>query len=174
MAKIPDKFTAIPQWYWECGLNLLEVNIISRISSWQRQKKEFFEGYDSLERLGWGHYNTIRNNFIKLEKKGLIQKNGKNKRAWKWIVKIDSLKALHSNNQCKNEDTNNQCKNNDIYLQPVLETLTPDVSYKNTKNSNKTIFSEEEEKRSSPSQPEKKPEISDIEISMLELDLDNY
>jgi hypothetical protein len=161
--KLEDNFTAIPQWYWECGLSLLEVNIISRIASWQRQKKEFFEGYDSLEKLGWGHYNTIRNHFIKLEKKGLIQKNGKNKRAWKWIVKLDSLRSLHSNNQCKN---------NDIYLQPVLEIVTPDVSYKNTKNSNKTIFSEGEEKRSSPSQPEKKPKITNTDMDILVHDLD--
>lgn len=162
MAKIPDKFTAIPQWYWECGLNLLEVNIISRIASWQRQKKEFFEGYDSLERLGWGHYNTIRNTFIKLEKKGLIQKNGKNKRAWIWVVKTDSLKALHTNNQSKNKDK---------YLQPELETLTPDVSYKNPKNSNKTIFRVEEEECNSSSPKVEGPDEVDLELWVNELDI---
>jgi hypothetical protein len=54
----------------------------------------------------------------------------------------------------------------------VLEIVTPDVSYKNTKNSNKTIFSEGEEKRSSPSQPEKKPKITNTDMDILVHDLD--
>ena len=134
--KMKDNFTAIPHWYWECGLSLLEVNILSRISSYQRQKLKFFEGYDHIASLGFAHYNTVRNCFLNLEKQGLIQKNGKVKRAWIWIVKEHKLLELHSNNQSKN---------NELDLQPELETLTPAVSYKNPKNINKNILREEEE-----------------------------
>lgn len=139
--KNQETFTKIPDWYWQCGLSLLEVNIIARIASWQRDNKEFYEGYDKLAALGWGHYNTIRNTFLKLEKDGIIKKNGKVKRAWKWKIVEYKLQSL--------KDSNNRCKNNERYLQPELEILTPDVSYNTNKTSNKTSFIERESKEDS-------------------------
>src|SRR6056300_1094634 len=123
--KIEEPFTAILAWYWECGLNLLEVNIIARISSWQREKKEFYESYDFLSQKFGTHYNTIRNTFIKLEKMGVIKKNGKHRRTWKWVVDGNKLNAL--------KHSNTRCQNNDTLLHQESELLTPDVNYKNTK-----------------------------------------
>ena len=158
--KMKDNFTAIPNWYWECELSLLEVNIIARISSWQRQKLKFFEGYDHIASLGFGHYNTIRNTFNALEKKGLIKRDGKVKRAWVWVVIEHKLLELHSNIQCKN---------NERYLQPESEILTPDVSYKNPKINNKINLREEETLFERSSSEGTKKTISEQEI----LDLAN-
>ena len=161
--QIEEPFTGIPEWYWQCGLNLLEVNIIARISSWQRQKKDFFESYDLLSQKFNQHYNTIRNTFIRLEKKGVIKKNGKHRRTWKWVVDEYKLNAL--------KHSNTRCQNNDTLLHQESELLTPDVSYKNTKTSNKTSFREEETLLESSSSKPKKT-LTNIELEIFAQNLD--
>jgi hypothetical protein len=151
--EIHGNFTAIPDWYWECNLDLIEVIIIARIASWQRAKKEFFESYESLAPKFNCHYNTVRNKFLKLEKEGIIYKTGKNKRAWKWKVNEVNLNAR--------KDTNKECKNNERNLQPELVLLTPDVNYNTPKTSNKTSFRAEEANGASSPNP-KKPTDQDI------------
>jgi len=153
-----ENFTMIPHWYWECGLDLIEVSIIARISSWQRQNKDFFEGYDTIALKFNCHYNTIRNTFNKLEKMGVIVKNGKVKRAWKWKVNELKLNGL--------KDSNTRCQNTDTFLHPMSELLTPDVSYNNPKNINKNILRVEENTSGVSS-----PSMQDIELLALSLDI---
>ena len=131
-----ESFTKIPNWYWQCGLDIYEVNIIARIASWQRDKKEFYESYDSIACMFNTHYNTIRNRFKKLEKMGIIKSNGKKGRSIKWVVDNNKLNAL--------KYSNTTCKNNETFLHEVSDILTPDVSYNTNKTSNKTSFRERE------------------------------
>ena len=134
--KITESFTAIPDWYWECGLDIYEVNIISRIASWQRQNKEYFESYDHVACVFRTHYQTIRNKFIRLESEGIIKCVGKVGRTKKWTINSNKLNAMkHSYTKCKKDDT---------FLHEVEDVLTRDVSYKTPKTSNKTSFRAEE------------------------------
>jgi transposase len=155
-----SKFTQLPEWYWECGLDIYEVNILARISSWQRDNKSFFESYDSLAKRFNTHYNTIRNKFKKLEKLGLITKNGKAGRSTKWKVNEYELNQLHKTyKRCQNinetVDTDKTCKNNAQNLQEMSDVLTRDVSYNtNYKTSNKTSFMVDESLADSPPREE--------------------
>lgn len=177
---INETFTAIPDWYWQCGLNLIEVNIIARIASWQRAEKEFYEGYDTISEKFNVHYNTVRKAFIKLEKMEVIKKNGKHRRAWKWVLNPTKLNALKkqeskrkedSNTECQKEHSNTGCQKDATFLHQVSEILTPDVSYKNTKTSYKTSFREEDNVPSSSSSKPKKT-ISDLEVLNLAKQID--
>ena len=79
MKKTNERFTMIPNWYWECGLNIVEVNIISRIASWQRDGKEFYESAESISVLFGVSYSTIKRTFNKLVKDGVIIKKKDNR-----------------------------------------------------------------------------------------------
>ena len=156
--KITETFTAIPDWYWECGLDIYEVNIISRIASWQRQGKDYFESYDHVACIFKTHYNTIRNRFKRLESQGIIKCVGKAGRSNKWCINVAKLNAM--------KDSYTTCKNTDKYLHEMSDDLTRDVSYKNPKTSNKTSFREEE--ASGASSP------SDMELKVLKLDFSDF
>jgi DNA-binding transcriptional regulator YhcF (GntR family) len=155
--KKTESFTQIPNWYWQCGLDIYEVNIIARIASWQRDNKDFFESYDSIAEMFNTSYNTIRFRFAKLEKDGIIKKNGKRGRSWKWIVSINKLNAL--------KDSVKTCHNNDQFCQEMTDILSRDDSYNTPKTSNKTSFRERESSGDSLS-PEMKALIlfNDIDI----------
>lgn len=177
---INETFTAIPDWYWQCGLNLIEVNIIARIASWQRAEKEFYEGYDTISEKFNVHYNTVRKAFIKLEKMEVIKKNGKHRRAWKWVLNPTKLNALKkqesnrkedSNTESQKEHSNTGCKKDQTFLHQESEFLTPDVSYKNTQTSNKTSLREEGDDLPSPSSKPKKT-ITDLQVLNLASQID--
>ena len=124
----------------------------------QRQTDELAKSVSRADKSTQGLDKTQEKNYGR-QKQGLIQKNGKVKRAWIWIVKEHKLLELHSNNQSKN---------NELDLQPELETLTPAVSYKNPKNINKNILREEEEAFAASSL------LSDEDkVKALELELNN-
>lgn len=141
-----SKFTQIPNWYWECGLDIYEVNIIARIASWQRDKKDFFESYPSLAKKFNTHVNTIKNKFKKLEAAGLIYRNGKAGRSIKWKVSDYEMNQLHKEyktctDTVKKTDKSNTCTNSTQTVQEIDSKSTRDRLYNtNHKTSNKTSF----------------------------------
>ena len=140
MAYKDNGFTQIPNWYWQCGLSLLEVNIIARVGSWQRANKkskkkyEFFESYEAIADLFQTHRHTVRKAFNKLEKQGILSRNGKKGRTWKWKVMEYNLEVIHNK---YNQSTNNPGK-----VQQEYNISTPDVHYNTNQTSNKTSLIE--------------------------------
>jgi DNA-binding transcriptional regulator YhcF (GntR family) len=155
-----SKFTQIPNWYWECGLDIYEVNILARIASWQRDKKDFFESYPSLANRFNLHVNTIKNKFKKLEKLGLITRNGKAGRSIRWKVDEYQLNQLHKEyKRCTNIDQTadkyKTCTNIAQKVQEIDYNSTPDRLYNtNYKTSNKTSFMVDESLADSPPREE--------------------
>ena len=133
--KKTETFTQIPDWYWQCGLDIYEVNIIARIASWQRANKKFFESYDFIAKTFNTSYNTIRFRFEKLEKAGILKRNGKKGRSWMWIVDSNKLNSL--------KDSIKREQNTAGNYQEVTDILSPDNSY-NTNNINNNIIDERE------------------------------
>ena len=160
---IKGSFTAIPSWYWECGLTLIEVNIIARIASWQRDGKEFYESAEKLSKLFNVSYSTMKRSFNKLVDAGIINRNGKHKRMWKYVINQSKLNNLK-------KDTGHHEQNNEQYSSPGTILQSTMNHYNNTKTSNKTSFREEESKDDSTSQTLKGP--SDMDIKMLSLAID--
>ena len=147
MKKTNERFTMIPNWYWECGLNIVEVNIISRIASWQRDGKEFYESAESLSKLFDVSYSTIKRTFNKLVKDGVIIRNGKHKRMWKYVINGTKLNSLK-------KDVGHLDQLNDKYSSPRPNIQFTEDHYNTTKTSNKTSFREGEDKASSLPNPE--------------------
>ena len=147
MKKTNERFTMIPNWYWECGLNIVEVNIISRIASWQRDGKEFYESAESISVLFGVSYSTVKRSFNNLVKQGIIIKNGKHKRMWKYVINSSKLNNLK-------KDTGHLDQLNDKYSSPRPNIQFTEDHYNTTKTSNKTSFREGEDKASSLPNPE--------------------
>lgn len=160
---IKGTFTAIPSWYWECGLTLIEVNIIARIASWQRDGKEFYESAEKLSKLFNVSYSTMKRSFNKLVDNGVINRNGKHKRMWKYVVNENKLNSLK-------KDTGHGEQNNEQYSSQRTILQSTMNHYNTTKTSNKTSFREEESKDDSTSQTLKSK--SDMDIKMLSLAMD--
>jgi hypothetical protein len=140
-------FTQIPNWYWECGLTLLEVNIVARIASWQREGKEFYESMEVLAPKFGVSYNTIRRSFELLIKENIILKNGKHKRMWKYVINQGKLNSLKKDTAHRGQLNDNNSPQRAV-LQPTKG------NYNTTKTSNKTSFREGEDKGSSLPNPE--------------------
>ena len=147
MKKNNERFTMIPNWYWECGLNIVEVNLISRIASWQRDGKEFYESAESLSKLFGVSYSTVKRTFNKLVKDKVIIRNGKHKRMWKYVINGSKLNSLK-------KDVGQTDQLNDICSSPRPNISTTEDHYNTTKTSNKTSFREGEDKASSLPNPE--------------------
>ena len=139
---IKGNFTAIPNWYWECGLSLMEVNIIARIASWQRDGKEFYESAEKLSKLFNVSYSTMKRSFNKLVDAGIINRNGKHKRVWKYVINQSKLNNLK-------KDTGHHEQNNEQYSSQRTILQSTMNHYNTTKTSNKTSFREGEDKVSS-------------------------
>ena len=140
-------FTQIPNWYWECGLTLLEVNIIARIASWQREGKEFYESADNISKLFNVSYSTVKRTFNKLVKNNIIIRNGKHKRMWKYVINQGKLNSLK-------KDIGLGDQLNDNNRSPGPDISTTRGHYNTTKTSNKTSFREGEDEGSSLPNPE--------------------
>ena len=147
MGKNKESFTMIPNWYWECGLTIVEVNIIARIASWQRDGKEFYESAEKLSKLFGVSYSTIKRTFNKLVKENIIIRTGKHKRMWKYVVNGNKLNSLK-------KDTGHHDQLSDKYRSPRPIIQSTMNHYNNNKTSNKTSFRDGEEKNSSHPNPE--------------------
>ena len=149
--KIEGGFTAIPNWYWECGLSLLEVNIIARIASWQRDNKEFYESAQTLSKLFGVSYSTMKRTFNSLVTSGFVRRNGKHKRMWKYVVNEYKLNTVH----------HEQLSSGNSSPRTIIQSTMN--HYNTTKTSNKTSFREEDDfLESSPSQDKTGPTNLDI------------
>lgn len=129
-------FLKIPNWYWECGLTLVEVNTIAQIASWQRENKQFFQSAESLACKFGISYSQMRKVLGNLVDKGIIKKNGKFKRMWKYKVDEMALNKLWMASQCTmpEEDTTTTEQKDPRYYSQEVEILSPESNY----NTNKT------------------------------------
>ena len=152
--KINGDYVIIPDIYWQLGLDIYQTNILARIMSWQRTGKVFFESYESLGCKFNMHKNTAKNKVESLEKLGLIKRCNKIKRCWSWKVNEVAVSDMI--------DYNMTCNNSERKEQEELQLVTPDVTYKNTKNINKNILRGGEE----PSVGSSSPTKEDIELFM--------
>jgi len=145
-----NTFTQIPDWYWECGLSLLEVNMLARIASWQRANKEFYESAQKTSELFGVHYSTVKRAYKELLKKNIIRKNGKHKHMWKYQVNEYMLQTVH-----REQFLQRNCS-----PRTVIQTTVN--HYNTTKTSTKTSFREEDVLRTSPSKDTTGPSELDI------------
>ena len=165
--KQQETFTQIKDWYWQCGLDIYEVNIISRIASWQRANKEFFESKDSISKLFNCDRKTIIRKFEKLERLGIIIKSGKKGRSY--IYKINEMN-LH-----KLYNSTSEVQIDEALVPERYNNCTREVHYNTTQTSNKTSLREEEtlfERSSSKDPKEPKKTVTDKDVEMLALTLD--
>lgn len=89
--KISGNFTAIPELLWDADFDIYEVNIISRIISWQRQNKPFFESVVSLSERFKCNTRTISARLDALIKKGILIKKSNRGRAAEYQVNLTAL-----------------------------------------------------------------------------------
>jgi len=151
-------FTQIKDWYWECGLDIYEVNIIARIASWQRNKKQFFESKDHIAKLFGCDRKTIIRKFEKLQNLGILIKGEKHGRTY--VYRINEME-LHKLYICTREVQ--------IDMRSVPERYiysTSEVHYNTTQTNNKISLGAEEEDKSSSAQP-KKPLTNEEILSIL-------
>ena len=95
MSKQKDKgFVQIPNWYFECGLTLIEVNTLAQIASYQREDKEFFQSAETLASRFSVSYSHMRKVLDDLVKKRIIKKDGKVKRMWKYKIDANVLSEI--------------------------------------------------------------------------------
>ena len=157
--KKQETFTQIKDWYWECGLDIYEVNIISRIASWQRANKEFYEGKDSISKLFGCDRKTIMRKFDKLEKIGILVKGEKRGRSYLYKINESKLNELYISTREVQIDTT---------LVPDRYTLsTSVVHYNTTQTSNKTSLRVAEEDLASSAPQPKRTLTNDQIISCL-------
>ncbi len=90
-----ETFTQIPDWYWQCGLDIYEVNIIARIASWQRQDKVFYEGKKTIAKIFGCDFKVILRRFEKLENMGIIVRGKKKGRSYCYTINSVKLNQLH-------------------------------------------------------------------------------
>ena len=147
-------FTQIPNWYWECGLTLVEVNTIAQIASWQRDNKQFFQSAESLACKFGVSYSQIRRVLASLVDRGIIKKDGKFKRMWKYKVDEVALNKCKLAQACPPpiEDTTHSEHKEARNYSPRTEILFTTNSYNTNKTSlNKTSLREEDVIKTSPS-----------------------
>jgi len=148
-----NTFTQIPDWYWECGLSLLEVNMLARIASWQRANKEFYESAQKTSQLFGVSYSTVKRAYKDLLERGIIRKNGKYKRMWKYQVNEYKLQTVHREQFLKRNSS------------PRTDIQTTVNHYNTTKTSTKTSFREGDVLRTSPSKGT--TNLSELDIILL-------
>lgn len=132
-----DNFIMIPHWYFECGLDLIEVNLIGRVASWQRVNKEFHESKAHIAKIFLCSEKTISRKFKGLVEKGILIEEVRKGTTTKYKVNINKL------NECKTLDS-------ESLVDQIPETLglacmDSESRDKNTKNINNNILREEEE-----------------------------
>ena len=152
-----EGFVKIPNWYFECGLTLVEVNTIAQIASWQRENKQFFQSAESLACRFGISYSQMRRVLKGLVNKGIIKKQGKFKRMWKYKVDEVVLNKCKLAQTCPPpiEDTAHS-EQKDVRNYPSrTEILSTMNNYKTNKTSlYKTSLREEDVIKTSPSDPD--------------------
>ena len=154
MAK-EEGFVKIPNWYYECGLTLVQVNTLAHIASWQRENKVFFQSAEALACKFNISYSQMRRVFKSLLDLGVIERHGKVKRMWKYKVNSNKLNQLKIETKCKliEKDTVHGEHKDAKYCSQEAQILSTVNNYKNNKTSlYKTSFREDESllERSSP------------------------
>ena len=142
MAKRNQGFIQIPNWYWECGLTLVQVNTLSEIASWQRDEKAGKIFFQSMEGLACKYnisYSQMRRVFKSLLELGVIKRHGKMKRMWKYTVDANRLNQLKIETNCKvlEKDSVHQEHKDARYCSPEAQILSTESNY----NTNKTSYS---------------------------------
>lgn len=161
-----EGFVQIPNWYFECGLTLIEVNTLAQIASYQREERDFFQSAETLASRFGVSYSHMRKVLDDLVKKRIIKKDGKVKRMWKYKINAQALtdiqvkvrlRKIKDAEAKKIKDASKDCattkhnKSTNYHQEVVL--LPHRSNYKNTKTSlNKTSFQGDESilDRSSP------------------------
>ena len=156
-SKTNERFIMIPHWYYECGLDLIEVNLIARVASWQRTGKNFYESKSYIGKIFGCSTKTISRKFKTLVDKGILIEEVRKGTTTKYRVNVNKLNEL---NRLDSESL----------VGTKLETVSPDPldresQDKNTKNINNNILRVDEEKGSS------SPSKVDLDIFAHELNL---
>ena len=144
MSKQKDKgFVQIPNWYFECDLTLIEVNTLAQIASYQREDKEFFQSAETLASRFSVSYSHMRKVLDDLVSKGIIKKNGKVKRMWKYKINPNVLDKLRVDKELskKANDCATTKHNNSTKCHQEAQLVPSGSNYNTTKTSlNKTSF----------------------------------
>ena len=168
-------FTKIQQRLYECThFDLIEINLIARIASWQRQNKVFFESKQVTASLLKTTRPTLDTRFDKLILLGIIKKGKKRGRASEYNINsanLDKFLAWSINNP-----DFNICKATlhkvPTFVKPLYIDCKTTLHYN---NNNKTILNKnsfidgEEDLASSPS---KRPELTKEELEAFANDLE--
>lgn len=160
MGKSTDKgFIQIPNWYFECGLTLIQVNTLAQIASYQRQDKQYFRSAESLACMFGVSYSHMRKVLSDLVDMGIIKKKGKVKRMWKYQIDVNRLEQYRVKAQCKppQEDSATTKHKDERYCSQEAQIVPPGSNYNTNKTSlNKTSFKGNESilDRSSPTTDE--------------------
>ena len=158
-----EPFTMLKDWYWECGLDLYEVNIIARISSWQREKKVFFESKSSIAKLFKCDRKVIIRRFEHLEEIGVIIKGENKGRAFSYTVNESKLNELYLRGTTSTSNCTSEVHQVPKCVPQRNNNCTLEVHYNNNKTINNNSFREEDGFLDpSPSQPEG-PTLLEIE-----------
>lgn len=148
MEKSKDKgFIQIPNWYFECGLTLIQVNTLAQIASYQRQDKQYFRSAESLACMFGVSYSHMRKVLSDLVDLGILKKNGKVKRMWKYKIDVNRLDQYRVEAKCQppQKDSATKEHNNLTKCHEEAQIVPRGGSYKNTKTSlYKTSFKGDE------------------------------
>lgn len=154
MKKAKDKvepFTMIKEWYWECGLDITEVNILARIASWQREKKVFFESKSSLAKLFKCDRKVIIRRFEHLESIGVIVKGETKGRAFSYSVNENRLNELYLKGTTDISNCTSEVQDDTKCVPQENDGCTSEERYHNNKTINKNSFKKEDDCSSSSS-----------------------
>lgn len=164
-AKKDLPFTKIQQRLYECThFDLIEINLIARIASWQREGRTFFESKQVTAKLFKTTRPTLDTRFENLISLGIIKKGKKRGRASEYKINEDNLGKFLT--WSINNPEFNICKATlhkvPTFVKPLYIDCKATLHYK---NNNKTILNKnsfidgEEDLASSPSiGPERTPE----------------
>ncbi len=169
MAKRNQGFVQIPNWYFECGLTLIQVNTLAQIASYQREDKQYFRSAESLACMFGVSYSHMRKVLSDLVDMGILKKKGKMKRMWKYQIDATRLEKYRLEAQCKppQEDSAHQKHKDDRLCSQEAQLVPPGSNYNTNKTSlYKTSFKGNESllERSSPTQEEVASFAADINL----------
>ena len=162
MKQAKEGFIKLKNQVIECeSFDIIQSVIIAKITSWQREGRQFFQSKEELAKEFKVDRKTISRRMKELEDMGVIYREGKVKRSSIYKVNPHKLHLYLSG-------TNLELNVPEGYKSS--EICTSSTHYNNNnKNSNKTIFIGEEDVSSSSSPTEKDLEafagtLSDIDI----------
>jgi len=168
-------FTQIQDRLYECQhFDLIEVNLIARIASWQRQKKVFFESKSITASLLKVTRPTLDTRFKRLISLGIIKKGKKRGRASEYNISEYNLDKFLA--WSKDNPDFNICKATlhkvPTFVKPLYIDCKTTLHYNNNNKTilNKNSFMDDEEDLASSSSKVPK----DPEEMLKELNLDDF